>query len=482
MNASPGAEEDVGRWLALLRDGSEEERQLARTELGLILEARGLLDDAAEAYERNVADGVADRRPYERLAALARARGDGPAEARALRALADVLAPPVPAPTPQPPPPQAGEGEPDESANAGASGLDVPGADAPGSIVMPAISIAADADTRDVLEADTAAIVPAVLAAPDQPVLPHAAVDAGAAQPARDAGPSAEDDAAPAPPSARGRKHADEDPGIALHHVLESHPEDAHHHPTHRPAERAGQGLSRGMVALAILVSLLVVVVGARLVWHGVGGDDVEPESAAPPPTVAGPVLPPATIELRLIATTPSPLPSPIATRTPSPTATPSLTPTPLPPRCADAQLRFPETGDPEEAVRAAFRDYLTRQGVTNDPSSSLFAGLGEAYAARHDEVVAGWVGVILQRERRGLPAFPLADFVASDVVVAVGPGEYQLRATISPQGWTEMRSWPAETCEGAFMRSPANARWVDLMQASVGDITWALPTPRPAR
>jgi hypothetical protein len=236
------------------------------------------------------------------------------------------------------------------------------------------------------------------------------------------------------------------------------------------------------MVALAILVSLVVVVVGAWLVWHGVGGDDVEPESAAPPPTVAGPVLPPATIELRLIATTPSPLPSPIATRTPSPTATPSLTPTPLPPRCADAQLRFPETGDPEEAVRAAFRDYLTRQGVTNDPSSSLFAGLGEAYAARHDEVVAGWVGVILQRERRGLPAFPLADFVASDVVVAVGPSEYQLRATTSPRGWTEMRSWPAETCEGAFMRSPANARWVDLMQASVGDITWALPTPRPAR
>ena len=39
------------------------------------------------------------------------------------------------------------------------------------------------------------------------------------------------------------------------------------------------------------------------------------------------------------------------------------------------------------------------------------------------------------QREQRGLRAFSLADYVASDVVVATGPGEYSLRATVSPQG-----------------------------------------------
>src|SRR4051812_41072640 len=105
-----GPEGAIGRWLVLLRDGSEEEQQLARTELGLILEARGLLDDAAEAYERNVADGVSDRRPYERLAALALARGDRETEARALRALADLLAPPPP---PPPPPLLAPERPPD---------------------------------------------------------------------------------------------------------------------------------------------------------------------------------------------------------------------------------------------------------------------------------------------------------------------------------------------------------------------------------
>ena len=95
-------EPNVERWLLLLRDGSEAEQQLARTELGLILEARGLLDEAAEAFERNVAEGTTDRRPYERLAAIARLRGDVAAEARALRGLAELLSPAPPPPAPAP--------------------------------------------------------------------------------------------------------------------------------------------------------------------------------------------------------------------------------------------------------------------------------------------------------------------------------------------------------------------------------------------
>ena len=91
-------------------------------------------------------------------------------------------------------------------------------------------------------------------------------------------------------------------------------------------------------------------------------------------------------------------------------------------------------------------------------------------------------MAVTLQRERRGLPTFPLVDYVASDIIVAAGPGEYQLRATISPQGWSELRALPSDSCEGAFLANPDNARWVEQMQASVGDITWALPTPQPRR
>ena len=133
-------------------------------------------------------------------------------------------------------------------------------------------------------------------------------------------------------------------------------------------------------------------------------------------------------------------------------------------------------------AVRVAFGEYLARHGVTMDPTSTLFAGLAEAYAERHAEIVAGWMAVTLQRERRGLPTFPLADYVASDIIAPVGAGTYELRATVSPQGWAEMQRWPGDTCEGAFMRHPGNAHWVTQMQASVGDVTWALPTPQPAQ
>jgi hypothetical protein len=242
--------------------------------------------------------------------------------------------------------------------------------------------------------------------------------------------------------------------------------------------------MSRVLVTLALLVPVLVVIVGAALAWPATP----EPRPTVPPTgpllaTAAGSPVP--TVEMRLIAGTVSPLASPSATQVSqvsTPAATPTSTPAPLAARCADSGLRFPESKDSAAAVRAAYRDYLTRQGVTIDAPSPEFVGLGEAYAARHEEVVAGWMAVTLQREQRGLASFPLADYVASDVVVAVGPGEYQLRATVSPQGWSEIRSWPAETCEGAFMRNPANAHWVDLMQASVGDITWALPTRQPTR
>ena len=388
MSEPTDATANVGHWLALLREGTESEQQEARTELGLILEARGLLDEAAEAYIRNVEAGVTDRRPYERLAALARGRGDQKEEARWLRALADVLAPPTPQPAaeeekppvPQPPLPRAGEGE-------------------------------------------QAASV------------------------------------------------------------------------------RAGRSRQLQVLLVAVLVPVLVLLVGGLL---------TRPEASSPTRVAPSPT----TVELSLPVEAPSPFASPPATTTDSasqeatpatamsplttplmtaplsqaahsiasPTLVPTVTPTPLPERCADAAIRFPESRDAEEAVRVAFREFMARQGVTNDPNSTLFAGLGQAYAQQHAEVVAGWMAVTLQREHRGLPAFSLADFVASDVIVPTGANAYQFRPTVSPQGWAEMRSLPATSCAGAFMANPVNARWVELMAASVGDITWALPTPVPAR
>lgn len=522
MPASPGAGGDVGRWLALLRDGSEEEQQLARTELGLILEARGLLDEAAEAYERNVADGVSDRRPYERLSALAQARGDAATEARVLRALADLLVPPSPPPPAAPDvadvakaeaPAEAPADSPDPVATAGEPTRGATTPDAAPATMAPVLGPDGEQPRPDAEQAaEEASEEPPTTRLVVPSIAPHAtsaqapsvrAPDASTAAAPSDAadltepppGPASGDvEPSPDPPAPpvsarsarrRGRtREEDEDPGVALHHVLELHPEEtrhpAAHHATPRSTSPVVAGMSRTLITLALLVPVLVVIVGAALSWQGTPGAG----TAVPPTavlTATASLSPLATVEMRLIAGTPSPLPSPAIAQTQPPTPTPTPVATPLAARCADAGLRFPETRAPEEAVRAAYREYLTRQGVI-DATSVEVSRLGEAYAARHEEVVAGWMAVTLQREQRGLTSFPLADYVASDVVVTTGPGEYQLRATISPQGWTEIRAWPAETCEGAFMRSPANARWVDLMQASVGDITWALPTRQPAR
>lgn len=79
-------------WLDLLRDGSEDEKARARTEIGIILEARGQVEAAADAYLTNVKLRVRDRRPYERLAAICRAKGDPEWEARTLLAMQSVFA------------------------------------------------------------------------------------------------------------------------------------------------------------------------------------------------------------------------------------------------------------------------------------------------------------------------------------------------------------------------------------------------------
>ena len=384
MGVDSDGQDQTARWLAVLRDGSEGERQRARTELGLILERNGRLADAAEAYRANVDARVSDRRPYERLAALARAGGDASLEAATLRALADILDP-LPAPlTPLP------------------------------------LSRTRARGSRTIRSQRSL------------------------------------------PPLPLGEEMSA--PGTSRH--------------GRRPWPWAGRAVGwrgghrdggdcAGRAPSADVLLPTPTPEPARVA--------VNAASASPPSPVAA-ASSPAPVDLRLVVDVSTP-PTPQAA-VPSPSPAPS--PAPLPERCASATLHFPETRDTEAAVRAAYHEYLARQGVTIDPTSTLFAGLGQAYAARHAEIVAGWMAVALQREQRGLRAFSLADYVASDVVVATGPGEYQLRATVSPQGWAEIRAWPATSCEGAFIHDPANAHWVDLMQASVGDITWALPTPLP--
>ena len=83
-------------WLDILLKGKSEDQAQARTEIAMILEAKGFADDAEEAYWTNVQARSTDRRAYERLIALYQHR-QGPSVRVAGRSkLEEVFAGPEP--------------------------------------------------------------------------------------------------------------------------------------------------------------------------------------------------------------------------------------------------------------------------------------------------------------------------------------------------------------------------------------------------
>lgn len=91
-----GGSDEILGWLDVLLKGKPEQQAVARTEIAMILEARGFADDAEEAYWTNVQARAADRRSYERPIALYRLRRDKLSESLVRRQLDEVFAAPDP--------------------------------------------------------------------------------------------------------------------------------------------------------------------------------------------------------------------------------------------------------------------------------------------------------------------------------------------------------------------------------------------------
>jgi hypothetical protein len=102
-------DEEAQYCLSTLRDGTREEKIVARGRLAAIFARRGLHEEAAELYELNIRAGVRSPDVFERLSETYRHLGDvesaeaALAEARRLRSIAR----PRPAPVPPPPPASA---------------------------------------------------------------------------------------------------------------------------------------------------------------------------------------------------------------------------------------------------------------------------------------------------------------------------------------------------------------------------------------
>jgi hypothetical protein len=97
--------------------------------------------------------------------------------------------------------------------------------------------------------------------------------------------------------------------------------------------------------------------------------------------------------------------------------------------RCADVSLRFPSVG----GLNSAPVD-----GSSESPWSTA---------------VVQWVAETLIAERHGRVTPPLAQ-TAERVLL------------LSEEQWAEIRSWPTDSCEGAFVAAPRNAALVAKMRA----------------
>lgn len=133
--------------------------------------------------------------------------------------------------------------------------------------------------------------------------------------------------------------------------------------------------------------------------------------------------------------------------------------------RCSDASIRFPGTNDPRAAVVAAYK----QQGIDVDAPKPGGPRLSFDQA---DLVVGGWMAVSLLMEHSGQPAPSLVQWLdpgssGSTLANAILAGR-GLDSMLTHEEWSDMRSWPSTTCEGAFTRDPRNAGSMKLIERVV--------------
>jgi hypothetical protein len=491
---------DILAWLDVLLKGKPEQQVLARTEIAMILEARGHTDDAEEAYWTNVQARATDRRAYERLISLYQVKGDRLSESLVRRQLDEVFHG------------RARAADDEDSEQPGAHGQLArqhdsspngrpPSADQPGGSGTPG---AAHRTARPGGNPGPASVKRVRrLRSPG-----HAGSDSGAYEQADDAPPAAPPEPPPLTPP---------------------------------PVTATGPGAAAGH-AYAAIVHAAMVQAAARTSSPSTAGPSpatmpaqpgplpapVQPTHAGQPGQIGQPTAPlPVPVQQHHVEAVPvrrrpsplSPHPEPLATRSrftthglialepatigafllasfgaaaiiafvliaaergfgnrsaanaagTSATAAsgPFTAASQLPPRCSDAALRFPalNQSDPRGSVAAGYRE----NGVDVDLPRQGGARLTPDQA---EQVLGGWMAISLLMERSGQPAPTLAGWLNDQtdrptLANAILAGR-RVEGMVTSDEWATMRGWPATTCEGAFLHDPRNANAVRLMERVV--------------
>jgi len=428
---------EILAWLDVLLKGKPDEQAKARTEIAIILEARGFEEDAEEAYWANVQARTTDRRAYDRLIDLYQRRRDRLSETLVQRQLDDVF----PTVERSSRPTAAGDPDDDSSPDTGRRG-------------SRASSGPESADNPTFSAPNWPTLPPATGLPPDQQ---------RAEQPA--AGPASSQHATS--PAAG--------PGTSV-----TQSRSAGHLPA-RPAgavHRAAGPPQPGMQPVRA-----ADVLSARSGSASAGGQagteqrrrrtpllpNPEPSAARLRFTTRGLIaLEPMTIGAFLLASFgAAALIAFLLLATERGRATPAPSPANgLPARCTDAAVRFPGANDPRAAVVAAYR----QQGVDVENPRPGNPRLSPEQA---EQVVGGWMAISLLLEHGGQTPPNLATWLDADTkqpaLANVLLAGRTLGSMITPEEWAEMKAWPPNSCAGAFMQEPRNAPHVQRIERVVG-------------
>ena len=472
---------DILAWLDVLLKGKPEQQALARTEIAMILEARGHIEDAEEAYWTNVQARSTDRRAYERLISLYQVKGDRLSESLVRRQLDEVFhgAPTAAAasqtagqPAPDAPrqPRTGGQraarpgGQPGTPAVKRVRRLRSPGPDgAPGELFEVAQQqpeppapepppltpppVTATGPGAAAGHAYAAIVHAAMLQAGARTPPPAQAVQPppqqqlpqphGQLQPQpRPAQPQLVQPASilPATVQPHAQPYAEAAPVRRRPSPLSPHPE---------PATSSRRFTTSGLIALepATIGAFLLASVGAAAIIafllivaeRGFGSRSSATASGSNAPAASGP----------------------------------ANAASQLPPRCTDAAMRFPgmNQSDPRGSVAAGYRENGVDVDLTRPGAARLTPDQAE-------QVLGGWMAISLLMERSGQPPPTLAGWLDSEtdrptLANAILAGR-RVEGMITPDEWATMRGWPATTCEGAFLHDPRNAGAVRLMERVV--------------
>jgi hypothetical protein len=450
---------------ALLK-GKSNEQANARTEIGLILEARGYLEDAEDMYWTNIQARSTDRRSYDQLVGIYRQRRDRLSETLVLRQLESVFSEAA-ATQESEASERRGRRRTDHAAASAYDDEDTRGSEtaANGSLTptrrlrrlrsarrddeaptpppahlparqaalaesSPATSMLGIPMSRSAAQSATALMSAVAAPLPEQPAMsmlgfPLTQTPTQPALPARRAVQAVPIQPQPIVPDLLD--DADGLPADMLRHPRPAgfgHPRRANLAPTHLSSVRSGVMIAaQPMTIGAFLLASIGAAALIALLMFGFGRS--------------------------------------VANAAPIPAANSQL-----PERCASASLRFPGSNDARAAVAAAYRE----NGVDVD---AVRPGSARLTPAAAEQVIGGWIGVSLLLERADQTPPTLTAWLSQQP----GGGPTLANALISGRSidglltateWAQIQALPANTCEGAFLRNPQNATLSHLVDGVI--------------